>query len=76
MKADAAAQPLPDDAADAIVTDPPYYDAVPYADLSDFFFVWFKRSLRETHGELFDSELSPKHEEIVQLAERNPIYTY
>ena len=36
---------LPDDAASALVTDPPYYDAVPYADLSDFFYVWLQRSL-------------------------------
>ncbi len=41
----ATTHPLPDDSADAFVTDPPYYDAVPYADLSDFFFVWLKRML-------------------------------
>ncbi len=76
MKADATSHPLPDDAAAAIVTDPPYYDAVPYADLADFFFVWFKRSLWGLHGALLDSQLSPKREEIVQLAERNPIYSF
>ena len=43
--ADAASLPVPDDAADVWFTDPPYYDAVPYADLSDFFFVWLKRAL-------------------------------
>ena len=43
--ADAAAHPLPDDSATIWFTDPPYYDAIPYADLSDFFFVWFKRAL-------------------------------
>ena len=43
--ADATAHPLPDAAADLWFTDPPYYDAIPYADLSDFFLVWLKRAL-------------------------------
>lgn len=43
--ADACASPLPDEAAHVWFTDPPYYDAVPYSDLSDFFFVWLKRAL-------------------------------
>jgi len=68
--------PLPDDCAECIVTDPPYYDLVPYADLSDFFYVWLKRILAEIHQDLFADLLSPKKEEIVQLAERNPIYAY
>ncbi|MGA3208035.1 MAG: DUF1156 domain-containing protein [Syntrophales bacterium] len=42
---DATQHPLPDQAADIWFTDPPYYDSVPYADLSDFFYVWLKRSL-------------------------------
>ena len=47
--ADAAqASPLPDDTAAVWFTDPPYYDAIPYADLSDFFFVWLKRALPAT----------------------------
>src|SRR5208283_1060487 len=62
--------PLPDDCAQALITDPPYYDAVPYADLSDFFYVWLKRSLPR-HPLLrdpFDSTnpLTPKQQEIVQ----------
>jgi adenine-specific DNA methylase len=36
--------PYTDETLDALITDPPYYDAVPYADLSDFFYVWLKRS--------------------------------
>lgn len=44
-QASATQHPLPDGACSCIVTDPPYYDAVPYAELSDFFFVWLKRSL-------------------------------
>lgn len=42
-RADACEIPLPDESADCYFTDPPYYDAIPYADLSDFFFVWLKR---------------------------------
>lgn len=75
-QADAASHPLPDDSADLLFTDPPYYDAVPYADLSDFFYVWLKRMLGSTAGELFRSELTPKKNEIVQLSERNPKYSY
>ncbi len=57
-------------------TDPPYYDAVPYADLSDFFFVWLKRTLGISHPWLGQRLLTPKEDEIVQLAERNPTYSY
>jgi hypothetical protein len=74
--ASATHEPLPDDSAAAIVTDPPYYDAVPYADLSDFFYVWLKRMLRDTHPDLFGGDLTPKSGEIVQLAERNPLYAF
>ncbi|MXW09549.1 MAG: DUF1156 domain-containing protein [Gammaproteobacteria bacterium] len=68
--ADATGHPLPDSVADAWFTDPPYYDAVPYADLSDFFLVWLKRTL-PAHPLLrdpFDSDnpLSPKTGEAVQ----------
>ena len=45
QSADAADHPLPDQAAGVWFTDPPYYDAVPYAHLADFFFVWLKRVL-------------------------------
>ena len=55
---------LPDDAVDAIITDPPYYDAFPYSDLSDFFFVWLKRSLPKDVLS-YDADLSPKDDEIV-----------
>ena len=50
---------------DAIVTDPPYYDNVPYADISDFFYVWLKRVLADRHGEHFASELTPKKTEAI-----------
>jgi adenine-specific DNA methylase len=60
---------LPDrEAYDAIITDPPYYDAVPYADLSDFFFVWLRRSLNGQGGMAFDTEVVPKQGELVSNA--------
>ena len=45
QQADATAHPLPDQSATVWFTDPPYYDAVPYAHLADFFFVWLKRTI-------------------------------
>jgi len=50
----------------AVITDPPYYDAVPYADLSDFFYVWLKRTLGDVHPEVFYTPLTPKSAEIIQ----------
>jgi adenine-specific DNA methylase len=76
QRASATEQPLPDDSAQLVFTDPPYYDAVPYADLSDFFYVWLKRSIGTLHGSLFESNSSQKEGEIVQLAERNPKYAF
>ena len=49
----------------AVITDPPYYDAINYADLSDFYYVWFKRSLGFLHPDLFSMPLSPKREQVV-----------
>ena len=48
-----------------ISTDPPYYDNIPYADLSDFFYVWLRHSLRKYHPEIFETVLVPKAEELV-----------
>lgn len=50
---------------DAVVTDPPYYDNVPYSYLSDFFYVWFKRSIGDLYPELFSTSLTPKKNELV-----------
>jgi adenine-specific DNA methylase len=72
----ATAQPLPDNSAQVVVTDPPYYDAVPYADLSDFFYVWLKRTIGPLHPSLFQQRMTQKEDEIVQLAERNPKYAF
>jgi putative DNA methylase len=46
-------------------TDPPYYDAIPYADLSDFFYVWLRHSLSSIYPELFTTLLVPKEKELV-----------
>lgn len=64
QRASATKHPLPDDSVDAVVTDPPYYDAVPYADLSEYFFVWLKQSLRLVHPDLLDQAL-PKDDEAI-----------
>ena len=61
----ATSYPMPDDCVDAFVTDPPYYDAIPYADLSDFFIVWLKRSLEGSDLAKNFASLSPKDEECV-----------
>jgi hypothetical protein len=63
--ASAAHHPLPDDSASAFVTDPPYYDAVPYSDLSDFFYVWLKRTLPESLRYSFTEQLTPKINECI-----------
>ncbi len=59
-------QVLPDDVAHVTFTDPPYYYSVPYADLSDFFYVWLKRCLDKSIPSLFTEELTPKAEECIQ----------
>lgn len=64
-QANAAQHPLPDDSAAAVITDPPYYDAIPYADLSDFFYVWQRRALGGVHPSLFRERLTPKDEEAI-----------
>jgi len=65
QQASATNHPLPDDSVSALVTDPPYYDAVPYAYLSDFFYVWLRRTLANIHPALTRDAGVPKDEEIV-----------
>jgi putative DNA methylase len=48
-----------------ISTDPPYYDNIGYSDLSDFFYVWLRRSLGDVHPDLLSTMLVPKAEELV-----------
>lgn len=52
-------------------TDPPYYDNIAYADLSDFFYVWMRRSLRSVYPDLFRTMLVPKEDELVASAYRH-----
>ncbi len=48
-----------------VSTDPPYYDNIGYADLSDYFYVWMRQSLKQTYPNLFRTMLVPKAEELV-----------
>ena len=66
-----AVDPLGDNLYDCIVTDPPYYDAIPYSDLSDFFYVWLRRTIGDTYPEAFSTELTPKSGELIQHANRH-----
>ena len=61
----ATSLPYSDNFFDAVFTDPPYYDNVPYSYLSDFFYVWLKRTLADIYPELFSTPLTPKTNEIV-----------
>ncbi len=63
--------PWPDEMFDAVITDPPYYDNVPYANISDFFFVWLKRSIGHLFPEHFASELTPKKKEVTALSSQH-----
>jgi putative DNA methylase len=51
----------------AVVTDPPYYDAIAYADLSDFFYVWLKRTLGDVYADNFATPQTPKADECTAL---------
>ncbi len=61
----ATSLPYPDGYFDAILTDPPYYDNIPYSYLSDFFYVWLKRAVGDLFPDLFSTPLTPKAGEIV-----------
>ena len=57
--------PMEDNVLQSVITDPPYYDAVPYSDLSDFFYVWLKRSVGHLFSSVLSTPLTPKTQEIV-----------
>ncbi|RMG34311.1 MAG: DUF1156 domain-containing protein, partial [Gammaproteobacteria bacterium] len=69
LQSDAAAQTI--SLQKLISTDPPYYDNIGYADLSDFFYVWMRRSLRRIYPELFATMAVPKAEELVATPYRH-----
>jgi len=65
FQSSATSPPYPDNYFDAVFTDPPYYDNVPYSYLSDFFYVWLKRTIGDLYPDLFSTPLTPKSKEIV-----------
>ncbi len=69
IQADAATQTLSN--LRVVSTDPPYYDNIGYADLSDFFYVWLRRSLRPVFPQLFATLAVPKAEELVATPYRH-----
>jgi putative DNA methylase len=62
---DATVPHLQDTIPKIISTDPPYYDNISYADLSDFFYVWLRRCLNSVYPDLFSTLLAPKDQELV-----------
>lgn len=69
LQQDAAAQKTSQDK--VVSTDPPYYDNIGYADLSDFFYVWMRRALRSIYPALFGTMAVPKAEELVATPYRH-----
>ena len=67
--ADAQTQSI--SAAKVVSTDPPYYDNIGYADLSDFFYVWLRKSLRPVYPQLYATVAVPKAEELVATPYRH-----
>jgi putative DNA methylase len=57
---------------DLVLTDPPYYDAIPYGDLSDFFYVWLRRTVSRNWPDEFKTPLTPKDEELVEHSRFGP----
>lgn len=63
LNSNASSLPLPDNLCAIYFSDPPYYDSVPYADLSDFFYVWLRRSIGDIFPDLFQGVLTEKNAE-------------
>lgn len=76
QQASADAHPLPDDSANVLFTDPPYYDAIPYSDLLDFFFVWLRRVRDEFESADARAGLCPKDDECIvdEVKGKDPAY--
>jgi putative DNA methylase len=66
QRGDAQNLMFPDGSFDAVIVDPPYYDAFQYGDLSDFFYVWLKRSVGHLYPTLFAPPLTPKQQEVIE----------
>lgn len=71
QRGSALALPFEDNSFDAVITDPPYYDNVPYSHLADFFYVWLKRSVGHLYPEHFAAEGSPTKAEAVMESARH-----
>jgi len=56
---------IEDERLELVATDPPYYDSVPYSDLSDFFYVWLKRTIGDLYPDVFRTDLTPKTRELI-----------
>jgi putative DNA methylase len=63
--ANASMHPLPADLASSFFTDPPYYDAINYSNISDFFYVWLRRCIGQLYPDLFNTQLTDKENECV-----------
>ena len=73
LESDAKKLALPNDSCSILFTDPPYYNAVPYADLSDFFLVWMGRALGGSCPLLSHRTISPKEDELCEMAGWDPV---
>lgn len=71
QRGSATSAPYADSEIDAVITDPPYYDNVPYGDISDFFYIWLKRTVGHLYPEHFSTELTPKKTEATALSSRH-----
>jgi len=71
LNGDGAALQVEPHSVDMVVTDPPYFDAIAYADLSDFFYVWLKRSVGDVVPEVFTSALTLKGDEATAIRYRH-----
>ena len=65
FRGSATSLPFSDGMLDAVITDPPYYDNVPYADISDFFYVWLRRCVGHLYPTHFATALTPKKSEAI-----------
>ena len=70
-RGDGAALASPSGGTDCVVTDPPYFDAIAYGDISDFFYVWLKRGLGNVIPEALVTPLTPKSDEATALKHRH-----
>jgi putative DNA methylase len=71
QRGSATALPFESSSLDAVITDPPYFGSISYAELSDFFYVWLKRSIGHLYPEHFSGQLTPKKTEAIMAPWRH-----